>query len=124
MVALDVDDSKCFTADPGYQKRINERVKGKSAGNGEWTGSADDADMPDCNSYLVKTPRGYRSEMFVPAERLNGWSDVAAGKEIGFGFYLTVMDLKDSLHLLYWPNPKADNVMKKPWMWARVRLEQ
>ena len=179
-MALDVDDSKCFTADPGsfwraadcfeimlttpsgvafkenqpwsvndhqlwfcpiieknhvfcgywpncdeqskYQKRINERVKGKSAGNGEWTGSADDADMPDCKSYLVKTPRGYRSEMFIPAERLIGWDKVKEDADIGFGFYLTVMDLRDSEHLLYWPNPKADNLMKKPWMWARVKL--
>ena len=77
-----------------------------------------------CKSYLVKTPRGYRFEMFIPAERLNGWNEVAEGKDIGFGFYLTVMDLKDSQHLLYWPNPKADNIMKKPWMWARVRLEK
>ena len=178
--ALDVDDSRCFTADPGsfwraadtfeinlttppgakfeegaawsfndhqlwfcplaeknhvfcgywphtgeqgdYQKKINDRVKGDKGAKKEWDGSASDADMPDCKSYVKKTARGYRSEIFVPAERLPGWDAVAVGKEIGLALMLSVQDLKDSEHQLYWPSPKKDEHMGKPWLWSRVKL--
>ena len=73
---------------------------------------------------LVKTPRGYRAEMFVPAAQLTGWEKMKPGATIGLSFTLVVEDLKNSQHELYWPNSKRDNLMKKPWTWAKVKLEK
>ena len=78
--------------------------------------------MDDAKSALAKTPRGYRAEMFVPAARLKGWEGMRPGATVGLSFTLVVQDLKESQHELYWPNPKRDNLMKKPWTWARVTL--
>ena len=44
------------------------------------------------------------------------------GATAGLAFTLVVQDLKDSEHVLYWPNPKKNDAMKKPWMWAKVKL--
>ena len=46
------------------------------------------------------------------------------GATIGLSFTLVVEDLKNSQHELYWPNSKRDNLMKKPWTWAKVKLEK
>ena len=175
VAALDVDDSRCFTADPGsfwraadcreimittpdgvkfkadepwslfdHQMWFCPMLKDKSVfcgywGNCEgqkvykksgedvgskWTGSASRSVPDGSRSGLVKTPRGYRAEMFVPAAQLKGWDKMKPGATIGLSFTLVVEDLKNSQHELYWPNPKRDNLMKKPWAWAKVKLEK
>lgn len=186
VAALDVDDSRCFVADPGsfwraadcfevmlttpngvrfkadepwsdfdhqlwfcplanekhmfcgywpnskgqseFQKQINEALKKGTAtdsnGPGGWTGSASDSDMKDCRSCVVKTERGYRAEFFVPGSRFMGWDSMKPGSEIGLALTLVVEDLKNSQHELYWPNPKKEGAMKKPWTWAKVKLAE
>jgi len=175
VAALDVDDSRCFTADPGSFWRAadcleimittpdgvkfkadepwslfdhqmwfcpmikdkamfcgywgnckGQKVYKKSGDdvNAKWNGSASKCVPDDSRSGLVKTPRGYRAEMFVPAEQLKGWEKMKPGATIGLSFTLVVEDLKNSQHELYWPNSKRDNLMKKPWTWAKVKLEK
>ena len=175
VAALDVDDSRCFTADPGSFWRAadcleimittpdgvkfkadepwslfdhqmwfcpmlkdkamfcgywgnckGQKVYKKSGDdvNAKWNGSASKCVPDDSRSGLVKTPRGYRAEMFVPAAQLKGWEKMKPGATIGLSFTLVVEDLKNSQHELYWPNSKRDNLMKKPWTWAKVKLEK
>ena len=175
VAALDVDDSRCFTADPGsfwraadcleimittpdgvkfkadepwslfdHQMWFCPMLKDKSVFcgywsncegqkvykksgddvNAKWNGSASKCVPDGSRSGLVKTPRGYRAEMFVPAEQLKGWDKMKPGATIGLSFTLVVEDLKNSQHELYWPNSKRDNLMKKPWTWAKVKLEK
>lgn len=177
VAALDVDDSRCFTADPGSFWRAADCLEimittpdgakfeegaawgpfdhqmwfcpmierknmycgywcnGKDQkvyrrdGGGEkkgawWVGDADRNVPEGSRSALVKTPRGYRAEMFVPAEQLTGWEKMKPGATIGLSFTLVVEDLKNAQHELYWPNSKRDNLMKKPWTWARVTCVQ
>ena len=181
VAALDVDDSRCFVADPGsfwraadcfevmlttpegvkfkvddpwskfdhqlwfcplaetkhmftgywanekeqdeHQKKINERLKSSSAA-AEWNGLASGSDLRDARSCVVKTPRGYRAEFFIPGERFLGWEGMKPGAEVGLALTLLVEDLKNSQHELYWPNPKKEGAMKKPWTWARVKLAE
>jgi len=175
VAALDVDDSRCFTADPGSFWRAadcleimittpegvkfkadepwslfdhqmwfcpmlkdkamfcgywgnckGQKVYKKSGDdvNAKWNGSASKCVPDGSRSGLVKTPRGYRAEMFVPAAQLKGWEKMKPGATIGLSFTLVVEDLKNSQHELYWPNSKRDNLMKKPWTWAKVKLEK
>ncbi|MBR1921213.1 MAG: hypothetical protein IJ829_04305, partial [Kiritimatiellae bacterium] len=177
LIALDVDDSRCFTADPGSFWRAadclevmittpdgvkfkadepwsdfdhqlwfcpmiehknmycgywcngkNQKVYKKSGENTRkgawWIGDASRNTPDDSLSALVKTPRGYRAEMFVPAQQLTGWEKMKPGATVGLSFTLVVQDLKESQHELYWPNPKRDNLMKKPWTWAQVKLAE
>ena len=175
VAALDVDDSRCFTADPGsfwraadcleimittpdgvkfkadepwslfdhqmwfcpmlkdknvfcgyWSNCAGQKVYKKSGEdvNAKWTGNASKSVPDGSRSGLVKTPRGYRAEMFIPAEQLKGWEKMKPGATIGLSFTLVVEDLKNSQHELYWPNSKRDNLMKKPWTWAKVKLEK
>ena len=175
VAALDVDDSRCFTADPGsfwraadcleimittpdgvkfkpdepwslfdhqmwfcpmlkdknvfcgYWSNCKGQKVYKKSGedvNAKWTGNASKSVPDGSRSGLVKTPRGYRAEMFIPAEQLKGWDKMKPGATIGLSFTLVVEDLKNSQHELYWPNSKRDNLMKKPWTWAKVKLEK
>ena len=177
VAALDVDDSRCFTADPGSfwraadcleimittpdgvkfkpdepwsifdhqmwfcpmleQKNMycgywcngkDQKVYRKGGDNERkgawWVGDASRNVPEGSRSALVKTPRGYRAEMFIPAEQLTGWEKMKPGATIGLSFTLVVEDLKNSQHELYWPNSKRDNLMKKPWTWAKVKLEK
>ena len=175
VAALDVDDSRCFTADPGsfwraadcleimittpdgvkfkadepwslfdhqmwfcpmlkdknvfcgyWSNCAGQKVYKKSGEdvNAKWTGNASKSVPDGSRSGLVKTPRGYRAEMFIPAEQLKGWDKMKPGATIGLSFTLVVEDLKNSQHELYWPNSKRDNLMKKPWTWAKVKLEK
>ena len=177
VAALDVDDSRCFTADPGSfwraadclevmittpdgakfeegaawgsfdhqmwfcpmleQKNMycgywcngkDQKVYRKGGDNGRkgawWVGDASRNVPEGSRSAMVKTPRGYRAEMFIPAEQLKGWEKMKPGATIGLSFTLVVEDLKNSQHELYWPNSKRDNLMKKPWTWARVKLAE
>ena len=178
-MALDVDDSRCFVADPGsfwraadcfevmlttpegvafkedqawskydhqfwfcplaeakhmfagfwaneneqrqIHKEINDRLNREGV-KGVWQGAAAEADMKDVRSAVVKTERGYRAEFFVPAERFVGWNGMKTGAEIGLALTLVVEDWKNSQHELFWPNPKKEGAMKKPWTWAKVDL--
>ena len=177
VAALDVDDSRCFTADPGSfwraadclevmittpdgakfeegaawgpfdhqmwfcpmleQKNMycgywcngkDQKVYRKGGDNERkgawWVGDASRNVPEGSRSAMVKTPRGYRAEMFIPAEQLKGWEKMKPGATIGLSFTLVVEDLKNSQHELYWPNSKRDNLMKKPWTWARVKLAE
>lgn len=175
VAALDVDDSRCFTADPGSfwraadclevmittpdgakfeegaawgpfdhqmwfcpmleQRKMfcgywcngkDQKVYKKSGADvgSKWTGSASGSVPDGSRSALVKTPRGYRAEMFIPAEQLKGWEKMKPGAMVGLSFTLVVEDLRNSQHELYWPNSKRDNLMKKPWTWARVKLAE
>ena len=177
VAALDVDDSRCFTADPGSfwraadclevmittpdgakfeegaawgpfdhqmwfcpmleQKKMfcgywcngkDQKVYRRAGGNERkgawWLGDASRSTPEDSRSALVKTPRGYRAEMFIPAEQLKGWEKMKPGATVGLSFTLVVEDLRNSQHELYWPNSKRDNLMKKPWTWARVKLAE
>ena len=177
VAALDVDDSRCFTADPGSfwraadclevmittpdgakfeegeawgpfdhqmwfcpmleQKKMfcgywcngkDQKVYRRAGGNERkgawWVGDASRSTPEDSRSALVKTPRGYRAEMFIPAEQLKGWEKMKPGATVGLSFTLVVEDLRNSQHELYWPNSKRDNLMKKPWTWARVKLAE
>ena len=77
-------------------------------------------DVKDVRQALVKTEGGYRAEMFVPASRLKGWDEVRPGAELGMSFMLSVQGpAKD--RELYWPSSKREQLMKKPWTWARVK---
>ena len=174
VAAIDVDDSKCFTADPGsfwraadcfeimlstpvgakfeedakwtvndhqlwfcpileknnvfcgfWPNMKEQKVLKKPGTESEekgWTGSAEGNVPYGSKSGLKKTERGYRAEIFVPASQLYGWESMKPGATAGLAFTLVVQDLKDSEHVLYWPNPKENNAMKKPWMWAKVKL--
>ena len=106
-----------------HQKKINERLKSSSAA-AEWNGLASGSDLRDARSCVVKTPRGYRAEFFIPGERFLGWEGLKPGAEVGLALTLLVEDLKNSQHELYWPNPKKEGAMKKPWTWARVKLAE
>ena len=177
VAALDVDDSRCFTADPGSFWRAADCLEvmittpdGAKFAEGEawgpfdhqmwfcplleqkkmfcgywcngkdqkvyrrsgdterkgawWVGDASRNTPEDARSALVKTPRGYRAEMFIPAEQLKGWEKMKPGATIGLSFTLVVEDLRNAQHELYWPNSKRDNLMKKPWTWAKVTLAE
>ena len=177
VAALDVDDSRCFTADPGSfwraadclevmittpdgakfeegaawgpfdhqmwfcpmleqknmycgywcngkDQKVYRRAGGSERKGAWWVGDASRSTPEDSRSALVKTPRGYRAEMFIPAEQLKGWEKMKPGATIGLSFTLVVEDLRNSQHELYWPNSKRDNLMKKPWTWARVKLAE
>ena len=177
VAALDVDDSRCFTADPGSfwraadclevmittpdgakfeegaawgpfdhqmwfcpmleqkkmfcgywcngkDQKVYRRAGGSERKGAWWVGDASRSTPEDSRSALVKTPRGYRAEMFIPAEQLKGWEKMKPGATVGLSFTLVVEDLRNSQHELYWPNSKRDNLMKKPWTWARVKLAE
>ena len=177
VAALDVDDSRCFTADPGSfwraadclevmittpdgakfeegaawgpfdhqmwfcpmleqrkmfcgywcngkDQKVYRRAGGNERKGAWWVGDASRSTPEDSRSALVKTPRGYRAEMFIPAEQLKGWEKMKPGATVGLSFTLVVEDLRNSQHELYWPNSKRDNLMKKPWTWARVKLAE
>ena len=177
VAALDVDDSRCFTADPGSfwraadclevmittpdgakfeegaawgpfdhqmwfcpmleqkkmfcgywcngkDQKVYRRAGGSERKGAWWLGDASRSTPEDSRSALVKTPRGYRAEMFIPAEQLKGWEKMKPGATVGLSFTLVVEDLRNSQHELYWPNSKRDNLMKKPWTWARVKLAE
>ena len=177
VAALDVDDSRCFTADPGSfwraadclevmittpdgakfeegaawgpfdhqmwfcpmleqrkmfcgywcngkDQKVYRRAGGSERKGAWWVGDASRSTPEDSRSALVKTPRGYRAEMFIPAEQLKGWEKMKPGATIGLSFTLVVEDLRNAQHELYWPNSKRDNLMKKPWTWAKVTLAE
>ena len=164
-MALDVDDSKCFVADPGsfwraadcfevqlttpdgvkfeegapwckfdhqfwfcpmlekknvfcgFWSNCKEQNRSKKA----WTGTAEDMNMPGTRTFVKKTERGYRAEIFVPADQFYGWEKMKPGATIGLGFILSVQGYVKE-HELYWPSSKKEETMKRPWMWAKVHL--
>ena len=156
LVALDVDDSRCFTADPrsfwraadclevmlttpdgatfaadapwsvyDHQLWFCPMIDRREMFIGYWANTKEQkSDLAGARSALVKTPRGYRAEMFVPAAQLKGWEKVRPGATVGLSFTLVVQDLKDAEHELYWPNPKREGAMKKPWTWAKVEVAE
>ena len=154
-VALDIDDSKCFTADPGSFWRAADCLEIQMTTPGgvafkedaPWTvfdhqfwfcpladekrvfagfwGNCDgqkvEGDLKDVKTGLVKTARGYRAEIFIPAARFKDWEAMKPGAEIGLSFTLVVQGFVKE-HELYWPSSKREKTMKQPWKWAKVKL--
>lgn len=154
-LAMDVDDSKCFVADPnsfwraadcfelqlttppGVKFKEGEpwgvydhqfwfcpmKEQGKVFA-GFWSNCKEqkfDNPLADVKSAVKTTKRGYRAEIFIPAAKLKDWDKVRPGAEIGLSFTLAVQGLVKE-HELYWPSSKKEQAMKKPWMWAKIRL--
>lgn len=156
LIAYEVDDSNCFTADPRSFWRATDCLEVqlttpagvKFKENAPWSvydhqfwfcamkdekrvypgfwGNCKEQkilhDVKDIKNALKTTARGYAAEIFIPAERLEGWNRAKVGGEMALSFTLAVQgSIKE--RELYWPSSKREQSMKKPWTWARVKLE-
>jgi hypothetical protein len=100
-------------------------VEQKRAYLGRWKRSNEIAatqyDIKDVKSFAKRIKDGYAMEFLIPAEAITGYR-AGKGNTIGLSINLTSPGRTGTINA-YWPLPKSDNVIHKPWLWANVEME-
>lgn len=72
-------------------------------------------------SAAKRTDGGYVMEILIPAEQLGEWHP-KKGAEMAMSFTIAVQGLRNTREVC-WPASKVDNMVSRPWMWGRIKLD-
>jgi hypothetical protein len=125
-----VDTRNDKTRRSGYAKTDHQfwivpMVEQERAYLGRWKRNDEIAatryDIEGVKSFAGRIGNGYSMELLIPAEAITGFR-AAAGREIGLSLNLTSPGRTGTINV-YWPLPKGDGVITKPWLWGNVMMD-